>query len=180
MFHLLSLEGTAVIRLKAAFLMAGAALLAPAIPALAAPGDQLTDAREQAPVGLMGMWMADLEASTFPGAKPKAMLRSFAYTEDGRVLVSFATHNAQGAVSSGHWAAQVDGTPAIEYHSSANSVPYNVVSWRLVGEGRLDLTVSRHGKVDGTGSYQLAADGQTLTYTYGEMTAIYRRWNMVD
>jgi len=131
------------------------------------------------PEALIGMWKADLAASTFPGPAPKAMLRSFAYSEEGKVLVSFASHNAQGVVSSGHWAAQADGTPGIEYHSSAKSVPYNVVSWRMAGEGRLELTVSRHGEVAGTGVYQLSPDGETLTYTYGEMTVVYRRWDML-
>lgn len=157
-----------------------AASLAVVTPAMAAPGDVITDAREQAPDGLIGMWKADLDASTFAGAAPKAMLRSFAYTEDGKVLVSFATHNASGAVSSGHWAAQVDGTPGIEYHSSAGAVPYNVVAWNLVDEGRLELVVSRHGETDLTAMYQLSADGRTLTYNYDDTTVVYRRWNMLD
>lgn len=153
---------------------------APAVPVAAAPGDPVTDAREMAPAALIGMWMADLDASTFGGTKPKAMFRSFAYTEDGKVLVSFATHNAAGAITSGHWAAQVDGTPGIEYHSSAGSVPYNVVAWKQTGEGRLELVVSRHGKVDIEAVYQLSPDGQTLNYSYGTTTVVYRRWTMLD
>jgi len=164
----------------ALFAAVGTLLLAAPLPSAAQDSHVVTDAREQAPAGLIGMWKADLDASTFPGAKPQALLRSFAYTEDGKVLVSFATRNAQGAVSSGHWAAQVDGTQEIEYHSSARSVPYNVVSWRLAGEGRLELTVLRHGEVDLTAVYQLASDGQTLTYSYGETTVVYRPWNMID
>src|SRR3546814_9135267 len=98
------------------------------------------------PEGLIGMWKADIQASTYKGTKPQAAWRSFAYTEGGKVLVSFATRSASGAITSGHWAAQVDGTPGIEYHSSAGAIPYNVVSWKTVGQGRLHLVVSRHGK----------------------------------
>lgn len=154
--------------------------IAGAMPAMAAPGAIVTDAREQAPKGLIGMWKADIAASTYKGPKPQAAWRSFAYTERGKVLVSFATRNAGGVISSGHWAAQVDGTPAIEYHSSARSVPYNVVSWKLVGKGRLELIVSRHGVVDLQATYQLSDDGQTLTYSYGDTTIVYRRWTMID
>src|SRR3546814_16133317 len=69
--------------------------LAGATPATAAPGDQLTDAREQAPEGLIGMWKADIQASTYKGTKPQAAWRSFAYPEGGQVLVSFDTRSAQ-------------------------------------------------------------------------------------
>ncbi|HVI98013.1 MAG TPA: hypothetical protein VM657_03005 [Sphingomonas sp.] len=154
--------------------------LAGTTPATAAPGEQLTDAREQAPEGLIGMWKADIQASTYKGTKPQAAWRSFAYTEDGKVLVSFATRNAGSAISFGHWAAQVDGTPGIEYHSAAGSIPYNVVSWTVVGPGRLHLIVSRHGKTDLDATYQLSPDGKTLTYSYDGTSIVYRRWTMID
>lgn len=149
------------------------------VPALAADAP-LTDAREQAPAALIGAWKADLAASKYPGAKPQAALRTFAYTEDGKILVNFVTVNAQGQVSSGHWAAQVDGTPAIEYHSSAKSVPYNVVSLTKVDETKLNLTVTRHGKVDLTATYTLSPDGSRLTYAYGDTAIVYRRWTYLD
>lgn len=147
---------------------------------IGAPSAAERDAREQAPDGLIGMWKADLDASTFSGSTPKALLRSFAYTEGGRVLVSFSTHNAAGNVTSGHWAAQVDGTPGLEYHSSAGAIPYNVVSWRVTAPGQLTLTVSRHGEMNLEAVYQLSEDGQTLTYSYGRNSIVYRRWNMLD
>src|SRR3546814_20352681 len=113
--------------------------LAGATPATAAPGDQLTDAREQAPEGLIGMWKADIQASTYKGTKPQAAWRSFAYTEGGKVLVSFATRSARGAITSGPWAAQVAGTPGIESHSSAGAIPYHFVTCKArkrVEEGK--------------------------------------------
>src|SRR3546814_12117857 len=78
------------------------------------PSTEFTDAREKAPEGLIGMWKADIQASTYKGTKPQAAWRSFAYTGGGKVLVSFATRSASGAITSGHWAAQVDGPPGIE------------------------------------------------------------------
>jgi hypothetical protein len=148
-------------------------------PALAADA-ALTDAREQAPAALIGPWKADLAASKYAGTKPKVALRTFAYTAEGKVLVTFMTLNAQGKFSTGHWAAQVDGTPAIEYHSAANSVPYNVVSFTKVDETTLNLIVTRHGKVDIQAVYKLSADGKTLTYSYGENVVVYRRWDGLD
>ncbi len=138
------------------------------------------DARELAPVALIGLWKADLAASSFKTSAPKAAMRSFAFTEGGRVLVTFTTLDARGMLSSGHWAAQVDGTPTVEYHSSAGSIPFNVVTLRKIDETTLDLTVTRNGKLDIEGTYKLSPDGQTLTYSYSGNVLVYHHWNMVD
>lgn len=140
----------------------------------------LTDAREVAPDGLIGFWKADLAASSVPDHKPVVALRSFAYDVDGKVLVSFASRGADGTVTSGHWSAQIDGPPSVEYHSAAGALAYNVVSWKAAGEGRLALTVTRHGKVSIEAIYQLSPDRQTLTYSYGQTVYIYHRWNLGD
>lgn len=146
--------------------------------AIAAEGLPQRDPREIAPEGLIGYWKADLAASTFGGARPAAAYRSFAYTADGKVLVSFTTKSAEGKITFGHWAAQLDGTPAIEYHSNGGSLPWNVVAWKPDAQGRLALTVSRQGKPTILATYQLSADGQTLTYSYDKTTIVYRRWDM--
>lgn len=145
-----------------------------------AEGTPQHDPREIAPDGLIGYWKADIGASTYGSAKPSAAYRSFAYTEGGKVLVSFMTRNADGKVSFGHWAAQVDGTPAIEYHSSGGSLPWNVVSWQPGQQGTLALTVSRQGKPSIKAIYALSTDGQTLTYSYDKTKIIYRRWTLAE
>ncbi|MCW2387315.1 hypothetical protein M2333_000361 [Sphingobium sp. B11D3B] len=146
----------------------------------AEPAQSLRDAREQAPAGIIGLWKVDLVASTYKGAKPQAAIRSFAYTEDGKILVSFTTLTASGALTSGHWAAQVDGTPGIEYHSTAGGLAYNVVSLRKVDDATLSLTVTRHGKVDLQATYKISPDGKTLTYSYDGNILIYRPWNLLS
>jgi hypothetical protein len=148
-------------------------------PVMAA-SDDLRDAREQVPAALIGPWKVDMEASRYAGNKPRAALRTFQYTADGKVLVTFMTYGANGSYSTGHWAAQVDGTPGIEYHSSAGSMPYNVVSFKKVSETTLNLTVTRHGKVTLEAVYTLSADGKTLTYAYGDNSIVYRRWDKLD
>jgi hypothetical protein len=165
------------------------ALAAPALaqapaatPAAAAPAAprQFRDARERAPAALIGLWKADLAASTFGGAKPKSALRSFAWTEDGKVLVTFMTVGANGAYTSGHWAAQVDGTDGIEYHSTAGSIPYNIVRLTKVDEKNLDLVVFRHSQTPDRYHYTLSDDGKTLTYTYPNNKIVYRKWEAMD
>jgi hypothetical protein len=138
------------------------------------------DAREQVPPALLGMWKVDIAASTYGGTKPKAALRSFQYTEGGKVLVTFMTLNAAGAYSSGHWAAQLDGTDGIEYHSSAGSIPYNIVRLTKVDERNLVLAVLRHGQETMSATYQLSEDGKTLTYAYGSNILVYRKWEQMD
>ena len=156
------------------------AVTASALPqvVVAAEGLPQRDPREIAPDALIGYWKADLAASTFPGPKPAAAYRSFAYTEGGRVLVSFVSRSADGKTTFGHWAAQIDGTPSIEYHSSGGALPWNVVAWKPDGQGRLALTVSRQGKPTIEATYQLSVDGKTLTYRYGKTVVVYRRWTM--
>jgi hypothetical protein len=153
---------------------------APAPAPAAAPAHVRSDAREQVPAALLGMWKADIAASTYSSTPPREALRSFQYTADAKVLVTFMTVGADGAVTMGHWAAQVDGTQALEYHSNAGSTPYNVVTLTKVDERNFNLVVSRAGVTNITGTYLLSEDGQTLTYKYvaggKETTVVYRRW----
>jgi hypothetical protein len=160
--------------------LATAAPAAGAAPAAAAAPAVHRDAREQVPPALLGMWKADTAASTYPGAKPRNALRSFQYTADGKVLVTFMTLGATGAYTTGHWAAQVDGTPGIEYHSAAGSIPYNTVNFKKVDERNFTLGVYRNGVQNLSATYELSADGQTLTYRYDQTVIIYRRWNLAD
>jgi hypothetical protein len=161
-------------------LLAGAALALSLPVTAASAAGELRDAREQAPAGMIGMWKVDLAASTYAGTKPQAAVRTIAYTEDGKILVSFATLNAAGNLSSGHWAVQVDGTPGIEYHSSAGGLAYNVINVKKVDDSTLHLAVTRHGKLDMEATYKISADGKVLTYSYGKNVLVYRPWNLVN
>lgn len=180
-----------MLKILGATLLAGIALAAAPLafaqqpqvttPATQAPQQQLRDAREQTP-GLIGLWKADLPASTYaaPAQKPKIALRSFAYTEEGKVLVTFMTLGANGRYSTGHWAAQVDGSPAIEYHSAGGSIPYNVVNFTKVDDKNFNLIVTRAGHIDIRATYKLSDDQKTLTYAYGGNTIVYKRWEAMD
>ena len=166
-----------VLTMSATIILAGAGA---AGAATAAAGAAPRDAREQAPPALLGMWKADLAASTYPGAKPRNALRAFQYTADGKVLVTFMTLSATGAYSTGHWAAQLDGSPGIEYHSAAGSIPYNTVSFKKVDERNFTLAVYRNGLQNLAATYQLSADGKTLTYKYDQTVIVYRPWSLAD
>ncbi|MEH3107870.1 MAG: hypothetical protein PGN09_11500 [Sphingomonas fennica] len=157
---------------------AAAAAQAPSAPAPAPAAHR--NAREQAPAALIGPWKVDLAASRYSGAKPKVATRTFQYTEDGKLLVTFQSVSATGNYVTGHWAAQVDGTPANEYHSAAGAIPYNVVRLWKVDENNLKLTVTRNGKLDIEATYALSPDGRTLTYSYGGNSIVYRRWTALD
>jgi hypothetical protein len=163
-----------------ALCLPGLALAQTAAPAAPAPAAVRSDAREQVPAALLGVWKADIAASTYTSTPPREALRVFQYSADGKVLVMFLTVAANGSVSNGHWSAQVDGSDALEYHSNYGSTPYNVVTLTKVDDRNLNLVVSRNGVVSITGSYLLSEDGQTLTYKYlaggKETTILYRRW----
>jgi galactose mutarotase-like enzyme len=138
------------------------------------------DARELAPAALIGPWKADIAASTYAHAKPVKEYRTFQYDADGKVLVTFMNINANGEYATGHWAAQLDGTPGLEYHNSAGSIPYNVVSFKKVDDNNFTLVVSRNGAVSIQATYNLSPDGKTLTYAYSGNTIIYHRWDMMN
>ncbi len=139
-----------------------------------------TDAREQVSAALLGPWKADIAASHYTDPAPRKALRFFSYTEGGKVLVSFMTLNAKGQFSSGHWAAQVDGTPGIEYHSQGGAIPFNVVYFTKVDDDNYHLVVKRNGKVEITADYSLSKDGRTLSYRYGDTVVVYHRWDMME
>jgi hypothetical protein len=138
------------------------------------------DAREQLPATLLGPWKVDMTASHYVGAKPKTATRTFEYTEDGKVLVTFQSVSASGKYSTGHWSADVFGTPAIEYHNSAGSAAFNVVTFRMKDAENFDLTVTRYGSISIRATYKLAADGKSLTYSYDGNVIVYRRWDSLD
>lgn len=168
--------------LLSALLFAG---LATHSPALAQTGGQdvptvQRDAREQIDLGLLGVWRADIDASTYLGAAPQDHLRSFQYTADGLLMVTFFTRSAQGEQSSGHWALKLDGSPGYEYHSANGATPYAVITLSMVDARTFNLTAGRWGSVHSTSVYRLSENGQTLTLVRtsqaGESTVVYRRW----
>lgn len=168
--------------LLAALAFAG---LAAAGPALAQSGGRdvptvQRDARERLDLGLLGVWRADLDASTYLGAAPQEHLRSFQYTAEGLLMVTFFTRSATGEQSSGHWSLNLDGSPGYEYHSANGAAPYAVITLTMVDARTFNLTAGRWGSVHSTSVYSLSEDGQTLTVvrtsSAGESTVVYRRW----
>jgi hypothetical protein len=166
------------------------ALFLGAVPVLAQPAapaarDQVRrNAQEQLPEGLIGTWKLDLAASHYESTEPKMQYRLFYYTHDGKLLVDYITLNANGAQAAGNWAVTPDGSEGIEYTKAYGSTPYAVVTLKMRDETTFDLTAARYGKVFETGTFKLAPDSNTLTFTYesGGKTnvAVYRRWNMLD
>ncbi|MEO4001876.1 hypothetical protein [Mesorhizobium sp. CAU 1732] len=133
------------------------------------------DARELIAKEFLGVWEADLDQSSFEGNAPLRALRTFQFTEEGKVLVTFMTWPSNGNFSMGHWAAQTDGTPGIEYHIRAGSIPYNTIELTATDERSLDLRVLRHGEESLAATYELSEDGETLNYSYGQTTIVYNK-----
>jgi hypothetical protein len=164
-------------------LLAAAVLLAsPPGISIAASDQTPRDAREHAPAALIGVWKADLSASKFNGQPPRHYLRSFEYTRDGMIQVSFLIQGANGADIAGHWAVRLDGTPGPEYRREYGSIPYMEVSLKMIDANTFALAAGRHGDMYYTGSYKLSPDGNTLTYSYRsganspEDVVVLRRW----
>lgn len=139
------------------------------------------DARDQAPAALIGPWKLDLAASTSPDRPQfKSEVRTFQYTAEGRVLVTFMRVQADGSYITGHWAAFADGTPTVEFRGELGSVVWAVVTLKKLNDTTLDVTAMRYGKITVESQYVLSADGKTLTYTLGKNKMVYRRWDGMD
>jgi hypothetical protein len=140
------------------------------------------DARDEAPPALIGPWKLDLEASSWPPERPafRSEVRTFQYTAEGRVLVTFMRVQADGSYITGHWAAYSDGTPTVEYRGEWGSVVWAVVSLKKLNDTALNVTATRYGKVTVESQYVLSPDGKTLTYTLGKNKMVYRRWDTMN
>lgn len=158
----------------------GAARAQPAAPAGAAAVRR--NAQEMIPEALIGAWELDLSASTYPSDnKPKNDIRIFDYTRDGLLMCTHLILNSQGIPSAGNWAVKLDGSEGLEYTRAYGSTPYGVLHTTKVDETTLTSTVTRFGKIIETGTFKLAADGSSLTWTHesdGKTTVdVYRRWD---
>lgn len=143
------------------------------------------NAQEVAPEELLGVWKADIAASHYVGTAPQNNIRSFSYTEGGKVLVTSTTRNAAGRISMLHWAVQLDGTPAAEYTQVSRSTPASLVGLKMEDSQTFVMTVLEHGQITLVGEMKLSDAGETLTYSYGAPGAeqnriVYHRWTMND
>jgi hypothetical protein len=169
-----------ILPLIAAGLMAAALATSPVL-AQHAQIPMIPDAREQANPALMGVWKVDPAASTPGSANGAAQFRTFQFTAEGKLMVTFATIQANGRQTFGHWSLQVDGSPGYEYHSGNASTPIAELRLTKADERTYNLTNSVHGKVQSTAVYALSEDGQILTLTRNpgsarEARIVYRKF----
>lgn len=149
----------------------------------ATPPSRVPDAREQVPAGLIGIWKLDTGASSAAAAgKNVIQLRSFQYSEDGRLLVNFIMVGEDARQMFGHWELQVDGSSGYEFRSDNGSTPIAEIRFKKVDAHTFDLSNLVAGELQSTALYKLSDDEKTLTMTRsnkkGEKTTyIYRRWD---
>jgi hypothetical protein len=141
-------------------------------------------ALEVIPQGLLGTWKLDRSASSYQTPAPKAQIRIFDYTRDGRLLVEYITFLQNGRQTDGNWSVRLDGSPGIEYTRSYGSTPFAVVTLKQANETSFYLTAARFGKLFESGTFTLSQNDNVLTFRYqqGEKhdVAVYRRWNTLD
>lgn len=133
-------------------------LLAALVAALVVTGLPLT-AAGQTPKGLEGTWTLDAAKSTFsPGPAPKGMTVSYTAQGDALKIVVDVTPS-EGAPQHWEMAPKFDGKEyPVTGHPTADSISVKVIS-----ERRVVSTLKKNGKVTGTTTRTLSADGKTLT-----------------
>jgi hypothetical protein len=113
---------------------------------------------------LIGTWVADLAKSKFFGDPPKSVKRTYDYTEDGLILVTRETINAQGKGAFLHWIMSLDGKEHGEYNRASGEKPTFYLSGKAVDAHTKKI---HDRKADGTTiidyTYVVSEDGNTLT-----------------
>lgn len=152
---------------------AGAAPTAPVAP----------DAPNKVPTALLGVWKADIAASSFVDEPPRDLMRAFQYTADGKMMVIFMAIDAKGEQIMGHWAVQLDGSPGLEYHSQNGVMPYAEIRVTKAGPLSFHVNSTKKGVRGPTRVLRLSEDGQTLFHgealpgEVSKSTVVYKRWN---
>ncbi|MEQ1869303.1 MAG: hypothetical protein ABL961_04710 [Vicinamibacterales bacterium] len=128
-------------------------------------------ATPSAPVDpLIGTWSLNLAKSQYPGTPPKAVTRTFDYTLDGMILVTYETTNAQGNKSFTHWFLGLDGKEHPEFGRSTGATPIWFLSTKIIDTHTKEITDRR---VVAPGQRQqiinytfvVSPDGKTFTST---------------
>jgi hypothetical protein len=121
-----------------------------------------SSAAAQAPAAMMGTWKLNTAKSKFtPGPAPKSTTLVYAPAPEGRISIVVDVTPAEGAAM--HWESVVadDGKDyPLKGNPNADSISYKRVD-ALTGT----TTWKKDGKVTGTNTRKLSADGKTLTIT---------------
>lgn len=121
-----------------------------------------SNAAAQAPAAMMGTWKLNTAKSKFtPGPAPKSTTIVYAPAPEGRISIVVDVTPAEGEPM--HWEATVadDGKDyPMKGNPNADSISYKRVD-ALNGT----TTWKKDGKVTGTNTRRLSADGKTLTIT---------------
>jgi hypothetical protein len=127
-------------------------------------------AAAQAPDPLIGTWNLDLEKSTSSGVPPRAIHRTFDYSLDGLILVTYETTNARGEKSFVHWYMGIDGKSHPEFGRPTGAAPIWMLTTRVVDSNTKEV-VDRRVVAEGrsqqviTYTFVVSDEGQTLTIT---------------
>ena len=141
------------------------------VPVALAASVAVSSAQTAAPKDpMIGTWNLNVAKSSFPGRAPQSIRRTFDYTKDGLILVTYETVNAEGNRSFTHWYLGVDGKEYPEFGRSTGAKP----TWWLAGkvidpytkEVR-DRRVVEEGQREQIIMYTIVVsqDGKTLTMT---------------
>lgn len=126
-------------------------------------------ARAQTP-HIVGTWRLNSEASELPGPAPQLEVRRYALTEDGFLVGTAVSVNADGNPGFLQFTAKTDGKDYPEYNigtlsrlqASGEATPLAYSETQL-DEYTIEWFDKRDGRVYASGTRSVSADGQTMT-----------------
>jgi hypothetical protein len=119
---------------------------------------------------LIGTWNLNVEKSTYAGTPPRSIHRTFDYSIDGLILVTYETVSAQGNRSFVHWYMGLDGAAHPEFGRPTGAAPTWLLTTKVIDANTKEVTDRRvvaEGRTAPVIMYTFAVsqDGKTLTLT---------------
>lgn len=112
---------------------------------------------------MFGTWTLNVSKSKFSGAAPKSSVRTYAAQGD-KIAMTVKTVNADGTEVAQSATYALDGKDAPFMGSSQ----WDTLAVTATGPNSASFVLKKKGKVVGTGTRTVSADGKTLTLAQGD------------
>jgi hypothetical protein len=116
---------------------------------------------------LIGRWVVNIQKSELGSGPPmQSQVRTFDHTEDGMLLVTLESVNANGNRSFFHWYTKLDDQQHPEFQRGRARTHVNTIALKRIDDHNYEIINKRiaDGKTFSTGTATLSADGKTLTW----------------
>jgi hypothetical protein len=134
--------------------------------AVLALGLPVSTASAQEADALIGSWATNVATSELTGTPFKSQIRTFDYTENGLILCTLSTVNANGSTTFFHWFTKLDGQQMPEFSRSNRREHINSITLNKIDDHTYEIIgkTLATGKQHLSGTATISTDGKTMTW----------------